>query len=52
MKKIVLSSALLTLLLVGCRESPENYEENPDGQIDTPTEEIHEEENSTEEEGT
>lgn len=40
MKKLLLSSLFVTLLLVGCRESEENYEENPDGQIDTPTEEI------------
>lgn len=43
MKKLLWISGISALLLVGCREGEENLED-PDGQIDVPTEEIEENE--------
>lgn len=45
MKKLLMSSAVVALLLVGCRDSEENLEDT-DGQIETPTEELEENENN------
>lgn len=43
MKKLLLSGAFLSLLLVGCREGRENQIDDQDGEIDVPTEQINEE---------
>lgn len=40
MKKLLLSGAFLSLLLVGCREGGENQIDDQDGEIDVPTEQI------------
>lgn len=40
MKKLLLSGAFLSLLLVGCREGGENQIDDQDGEIDVPSEQI------------
>ena len=54
MKKLLLSGAFLSLLLVGCREGGENQIDDQDGEVDIPTEQINgeDEENNEDAEDT